>query len=175
MMQRLFLLALLIGAPVFAGPQAKAPQTKLRPALLAPKTIEPMNAAEFRALLEHHRGSVILVNLWATWCIPCLKELPDLAALEKTYAAKGFKLILVSTDDPAELAAAKKLLAQRAPSLTGYLQAEDDLERFVNVIDPAWADIMPTSYLLNREGKLHRKLTGGKSREEFEKEILPLF
>lgn len=174
MIQRLLLLTLFVCAPVMAANDSLAPQAKLRPVLLAPKTIEPITAAEFRALLEHHRGSVLLVNLWATWCIPCLKELPDLAALEKAYAAKGFKLILVSTDDPAELAAAKKLLAQRAPSLTGYLQAEDDLERFVNVIDPAWADIMPTSYILDRDGKLHRKLTGGKSREEFEKEILSL-
>lgn len=150
------------------------PETKLRAELLNPKTIEPIGAAEFRAVLAHHRGSVVLVNLWATWCAPCLKELPDVAKLQEKYGASGLKVITISMDDPADLAAAKKLLGERGPGLRGYLQTESEQDKFVSVIDPAWAEIMPTSFVLDREGKLRATLTGGKSLTEFETVVAPL-
>jgi thiol-disulfide isomerase/thioredoxin len=164
-------LAVLAAAP--AAPQSKS-KPKPRAARLDPKPIEPVTAAAFRALLARHRGSVVLVNLWATWCAPCLKELPEFVTLQKKYGSRGLRILPVSMDDPAEIGAAAKLLRARAPGLRGYLQVERDPDRFVSVIDPAWADIMPTSYILDREGKLRATLTGGKKFQDFESEILPL-
>lgn len=137
-------------------------------------SIESINAAQFRSILNANRGKVVLVNLWATWCVPCLKELPDLAKLNEKYKEQGVKLITVSMDDEADLARAKKLLAERGPGLEGYLQAEGDQEKFVGVIDPTWSDIMPTTFLLDREGKMTTKLLGGKSGAEFEAALAPL-
>jgi thiol-disulfide isomerase/thioredoxin len=161
----------------FAATTADAqstPETKPRAALFDPKSIELLNAVEFRAVLAHHRGSVILVNLWATWCVPCLKELPEFVELQQQYGSQGLKVIPVSMDDPAEIESAKKLLQARGPGLRGYLQTEREQETFVSVIDPAWAGIMPTTFVLDREGKLKATLTGGKKFEDFEAAIAPL-
>ncbi len=136
--------------------------------------IEPVNAEQFRHHLARNRGSVVLVNLWATWCVPCLKELPELEQLQQQYRERGLKIITVSTDDPAEIGKARKFLFERAPGLTGYLQTETEQEKFVGVIDPSWAEIMPTTFVLDREGNLKVKLSGSKSREEFEKVVVPL-
>jgi thiol-disulfide isomerase/thioredoxin len=170
-------LLLAVGLGVFLAPTLgahfqAAPQT--REGLGALKKIKPINAEEFRALLKANRGQIVLVNLWATWCIPCLKELPDLAKLNQKYKDQGLKVIAVSMDDEADLPLAIKLLAERGPGLTSYLQAEGDQEKFVGVIDPTWSDIMPTTFLLDREGKMAVKLLGGKTAAEFEAALAPL-
>lgn len=153
--------------------QGATPQ--LRPELLAPKTVEPISAAEFRQLLAHHKGKVILVNLWATWCAPCLKELPELAKLQEQYRDKGLQVLAVTLDEPNLLETrVKRTWHERAASLPAYLQTEVSSDKFVSVIDPAWAEIMPTNYVLDRAGKLKATLTGGKTLAEFEAAIKPL-
>lgn len=153
--------------------QGATPQ--LRPEITAPKTVEPISAAEFRQLLAHHKGKVILVNLWATWCAPCLKELPELAKLQEQYRDQGLQVLAVTLDEPDLLETrVKRTWRERAASLPAYLQTEASSDKFISVIDPAWAEIMPTNYVLDRAGKLKATLTGGKTLAEFEAAIKPL-
>jgi thiol-disulfide isomerase/thioredoxin len=167
-----FLLLLFLLTPT--APQ-KGVNAQLRPELLVPKTVEPLNAAEFRQLLAHHKGKIVLVNLWATWCAPCLKELPELAKLQEQYRDKGLQVLAITLDEPDILETrVKRLWRERAPGLPAYLQTEASSDKFVSVIDPAWAEILPTNYVLDREGKLKATLTGGKTLAEFEAAIQPL-
>jgi len=50
--------------------------------------------------LSDYRGKVLMINVWATWCLPCRVEMPSIEALNKDYAAKGLKILAVSIDDP---------------------------------------------------------------------------
>jgi cytochrome c biogenesis protein CcmG/thiol:disulfide interchange protein DsbE len=50
--------------------------------------------------LAEYRGKVLMINVWATWCLPCRVEMPSIEALNKDYAAKGLKIVAVSIDDP---------------------------------------------------------------------------
>ncbi|HZS04874.1 MAG TPA: TlpA disulfide reductase family protein [Blastocatellia bacterium] len=153
------------------GPAA----TQLRAELLNPKTVEPVSAEEFRGILAHHRGEIVLVNLWATWCKPCIKELPDLVKLQRQYRDKKFTVIAVSFDDLEDLDSKVRPFArEKSPEFIHYLQKEDDPEKFVSVVDSAWEGIVPTNFLFDREGKLKGKLIGGKSYEDFETAITPL-
>lgn len=176
-MNRMIVVCLLVLAAVASFGQAPP----LRPALLNPKTVEAISAEELRQLIAHHTGKsdksgqVILVNFWATWCAPCVKEIPELMKLEEKYKTRGLKLIAVSMDEPEELEAnVKPFVAKRFPGFVSYLCRESDHDKFASVIDPAWNEIMPTNFLLDRTGKLRATLTGGKSLAEFEAAIVPL-
>jgi cytochrome c biogenesis protein CcmG, thiol:disulfide interchange protein DsbE len=67
-------------------------------------------APDFRALtldsvprvktLADYRGQVLMINVWATWCLPCRVEMPSIEALHKAYGPKGLKIVAVSIDDP---------------------------------------------------------------------------
>ena len=50
--------------------------------------------------LSDYRGQVLMINVWATWCLPCRVEMPSIEALHKAYAPKGLKIVAVSIDDP---------------------------------------------------------------------------
>ena len=65
--------------------------------------IEFLSADDLPGLLAKHRGKVVLINLWATWCSPCLKEIPDLLRLQARYADQGLVLIAISMNEPEEL------------------------------------------------------------------------
>lgn len=145
------------------------------PPLAVPTAVQPLTAAEFRQLLNTQRGKVVLINLWATWCAPCLKELPELGKLQEQFQAQGLQVITVSLDEPELLAGrVSKIWRERAAGLPTFLQAEANADKFVSVVDPAWAEIMPTNFVLERSGKLHATLTGGKTLAEFIEAIKPL-
>jgi thiol-disulfide isomerase/thioredoxin len=53
-----------------------------------------------RKTLDDYRGSVVMINIWATWCAPCRVEMPAIEQLHQAYGPKGLKIVAVSVDDP---------------------------------------------------------------------------
>lgn len=140
-----------------------------------PERLTPVGVDELAALLEAQRGQVVLVNFWATWCRPCLKEIPELTALEARLGARGFVLLPVSLDEPADRdAVVLPFLDRWFPAFRSYIRTTPDMDSLVSVVDPAWNEVLPTSYLLDREGRVAARLQGGKPAEEFEAAIVPL-
>lgn len=84
---------------------APAPSTPFKDADGKTVTLQPITAT----------GDVTLVNIWATWCGPCVKEMPTLAALQKAYEGKGVQIIPVSVDKEKDTAEAKAFIAKHAP------------------------------------------------------------
>ncbi len=130
--------------------------------------LQPLDASGLQEVLDAERGNVVLVNFWATWCRPCLKEIPDLISLEQVHADAGFRLVAISLDDAASLeTVVEPFMQQWFPDFESYASLESQMDAIVSVIDPAWNEVLPTSYLLDRDGGLAEILQGGKSREEF--------
>ncbi|MFN0124474.1 MAG: TlpA family protein disulfide reductase [Blastocatellia bacterium] len=169
------LLALTIVRSDLLPQRAKGGKRKAAVSPAPVSLVKPIKAAEFKKELEAHRGEVILVNLWATWCKPCVKELPDLVRLQQAYKDKKFTVVAVSLDDLEDLRkTVNPFVAQNMPDLVNYLQNDADPEKFVGIMDPTWEGIVPTSFVFDRSGKMVTKLLGGKKYEEFEAAIKPL-
>jgi thiol-disulfide isomerase/thioredoxin len=144
-------------------------------ATAAESRIEPITAAEFGELLTAKRGKVVLVNFWATWCRPCLKEIPELEELAARYRERGFELVAVSLDEPEDLEAVViPFLDKWFPEFRSYARLERSMDSVVSVVDRAWNEVLPTSYVLSADGQVKAMLQGGKSGAEFEAAILPL-
>ena len=163
--------ALLVAAlPVVAADTASVDH------LLEPDTIHPATADQFRAVLEHHRGKVVVVNYWATWCIPCLQELPELDLLQERYGDRGVVVLAVSMDDPEKLEdRVRPFFAKRAPGLVSYLAtAGDNSVDFVTAFDPEWLGALPTTMFFDRSGELTNVHLGRMLYAEFEEAVLEL-
>jgi thiol-disulfide isomerase/thioredoxin len=125
--------------------------------------------------IAREKGRVVLVNFWATWCVPCREEFPDLARLDKAYGGRGLRVLGVSTDLARETAAVKKFLAELKPGFPNYRKkGGGDDEQFIDAVDKSWGGELPFTVLYARDGKKARVLSGKHTYGEYEAEILRL-
>jgi thiol-disulfide isomerase/thioredoxin len=153
-----------------AAPPAAAAGNASTVAAPAAQLVDPAGLGK---LLAERRGKVVVLNLWATWCVPCLREIPDLVALEKEFAARGVTLVGLGMDDPGALAGqVEPFRRKNFPAFRTWLRSEPDMDALVSVVDPAWNEILPTTYLIGRDGKVARKIQGKRTLEQFRELIL---
>jgi thiol-disulfide isomerase/thioredoxin len=74
-----------------------------------------MNADGQPVKLSDFKGKVVVMNLWATWCAPCVEEMPTLAKLQAAFAGKPVEVVAVSIDSPEDTLKAKQFLAKHPP------------------------------------------------------------
>lgn len=134
-----------------------------------------MDAKGLAAAVEKDRGKVVVVNFWATWCVPCREEFPDLVRLEKAYRSRGVAVLGVSIDLPKDLPKIEKFLATNRPDFPNYVKrAGGDDQDFIDAVDPKWGGELPFTVVYGKDGKKARVLSGKQSYAEFEKAVAQL-
>jgi cytochrome c biogenesis protein CcmG, thiol:disulfide interchange protein DsbE len=131
---------LLAGTACALGPGDVAPDFAIR----------DFNGKPMR--LADYRGKLVLLNFWASWCAPCLEEMPRLSALQRNYGAVGLQVIGVSMDD--EAVPAKRLLAQRPVDYPIGLGDDKLGERYGGILG------LPQSFLIDRHGLIVARYKG---------------
>jgi thiol-disulfide isomerase/thioredoxin len=127
-----------------------------------------LNAQALRDLLGAQRGKVVILNLWATWCAPCLREIPVLISIANGMAARGVVLVGVAMDEPQSLnTLVEPFRARFFPQFTTWLRDEPDMDSIASVVDQTWNEILPTTYIIARDGKLLTKIQGARSEAQF--------
>lgn len=115
--------------------------------------------------LSDLRGRVVVLNFWATWCIPCRSEIPALSAMEKSLGGEGLTVVGVSYDDTADLIQEfQKDLKQDYTVVLGGKDVGSQLP----------ASPLPTTYIIDREGRIREKFIGERTQAAFEAVIKPL-
>jgi thiol-disulfide isomerase/thioredoxin len=122
--------------------------------------LQPLDEKAFAGLVSSHRGGVLLVNFWATWCAPCREEMPKLVELQRKYQTKGFRLVTISCDEPEDQAKAVQFLAKAGVSGGSYHKRADDDDKFITFVDKTWSGALPALYLYDRSGKRVRSFIG---------------
>lgn len=134
-----------------------------------------LDAKGLTRAIAREKGRVVLVNFWATWCVPCREEFPDLVRLEKAYRPRGLRVLGVSTDLAKELPAVEKFLAASQPAFANYRKKSGgDDQEFIESVDANWGGELPFSVLYDRDGKKARVLSGKQSYADFEREVTKL-
>ncbi|HLW76325.1 MAG TPA: TlpA disulfide reductase family protein [Bryobacteraceae bacterium] len=125
----------------------------------AAQKLPTVDDAGYPKLIAQHKGKVVLVDFWATWCKGCREELPDLVKLEQKLRARGLDVVMISADEPTDQAKAFQVLKE-ANMAPGFLRQTDDEDKFCQAIDPKWIGALPATFLYNRQGKLARAFIG---------------
>jgi peroxiredoxin len=117
--------------------------------------------------LAAFKGKVVLLNFWATWCAPCLEEIPSFVELQAQYRDKGLAVVGISVDDPIE-----KLKPFAAEFRMNYpVLAGADRNDVQDAFGPMFG--IPVSVLISRDGTICKRFIGGWSKQ-FEREIQAL-
>ena len=134
-----------------------------------------LDGKELSAAIAREKGHVVLVNFWATWCVPCREEFPDFVRLEKAYRKRGVRVIGVSTDLAKDLPKIEKFLAAARPDFPNYRKKSGgDDQDFIESVDAKWGGELPFTVLYGTDGRKLRALSGKQSYAELEKILQPL-
>jgi thiol-disulfide isomerase/thioredoxin len=128
--------------------------------LPAQSKLTPLTEASFPKMLSAHKGKIVLVDFWATWCVPCRAEMPQLVKLSEKLKARGFDLVTVSADEPDKELAAFQVLKENAVAAPFYLKKAADDDNFYNLVDSKWSGEMPAMFIYDRSGKRVRSFLG---------------
>ncbi len=134
-----------------------------------PITIEPITAAQVAELARNPTNKLRLINVWATWCGPCVGEFPELAKLSRRLKLRDFEVITISLDQPKDEAKALRFLqAQHAGmserigkslkaehrTTNNYLFTEASTDALVQALDPEWPGPIPHTVLIAPGGRI---------------------
>lgn len=137
-------------------------------AVWAQPALTAVDEAGMGKVIAGAKGKVLLLNFWATWCVPCRKEMPLLAKLAQKLNTRPFALVTVSCDEPDRKAAAAAFLKQNGLSGAAYFKQAKDDEKFYRAVDPKWDGELPALFLYDAAGRKSRVFLGDTPASEVE-------
>lgn len=150
-------------------------------------SLAKIEAKGVKALAANKTDKLRLINVWATWCVPCVTEIPELVKINRIYARRGFELITLSVDDPkndqtvlkflkSEHVAVSKViqstLKKEGRESNNYLFASKDKDALADALDPEWRGGYPHTVLVAPGGKVLYRHTGEIDSLELRKAIV---
>ncbi len=113
----------------------------------------------------------VFIHFWATWCKPCLEELPHLDRMGQAYKDKGLVMVAIAIDDPKSANKVKPLVKSRRYQFLVLLDTAQEVANLYHA-----QDVMPSDFLLDAQGNIRKSHTGYKAGDEvtLEKEIAQL-
>lgn len=126
------------------------------------------------SLINKRDGKVLLINVWATWCIPCREEFPDLIKLSDVYK-NDVEIIGISIDYPDEIESKIiPFMIQNNVNFEIIVNGFKKDEELINYLDDKWSGVIPASFIFNKNGEKIFSIEGKKSYDFFKEKISAL-
>jgi len=159
----------------------KAEQTTVTGEVTAEGEIGGIKAANFSLLdlegkpvnLSDYVGKVIILDFWATWCPPCVQEIPHFNALAKEYGEKGLVVLGVSVDRDGK-EAVDKFKTKTPVNYTIALVDSDTYGKYQSYLPPSEQGGIPFTFVIDRKGIIRHHFVGYRDKDVFIEAIAPL-
>jgi thiol-disulfide isomerase/thioredoxin len=125
-----------------------------------PVTLQPADAQMIKRLVTNDTPKMLLINVWATSCGPCLAELPELETMNRMYRNGNFELVTISADTPDRKALALADLQERHVSGRNYIFDNKDMDALADALDAQWPGGLPYTILVAPGGKILQRQMG---------------
>lgn len=116
--------------------------------------LESLDEAGVTKLVKNDTDKLLLINVWATWCAPCVAELPELVTINRMYRGRNFQLVTISIDELEEKDAALKVLRENHVAAKNCISALPSRDKLADLLDKDWAGPVPYTLLVAPGGKI---------------------
>jgi thiol-disulfide isomerase/thioredoxin len=122
--------------------------------------------------IENRNGKILFVNFWATWCIPCVEEFPDLVKIYNEYKNSNFEFLSISVDLPSEIETkVKPFLEEQSADFSVVVIKEKSSEEVINLINPEWNGAVPATVIYDETGTMQEFIAEVKNFDAFHSSI----
>jgi len=135
-------------------------------------TLEKTGNKGIASILRNDSQKLRLINVWATWCAPCIIEYPELLNLQRMYGNRAFEFISISADKPDKYDETLSFLKQKQSAIANYIVENPDKYALIEAIDPEWNGALPYSLMVEPGGKIVYKCQGAVDLQELKKKIV---
>lgn len=132
--------------------------------------LKDVTPQELQHIINSYKGEkAVLVNVWATWCAPCIEEFPEIVKLQRNYQEQ-LKVIFVSADFENNRAKALDFLKKQKVNWTTYFKTGDD-QKFIESLSSSWTGALPFSKVIAVNGEVVDSWEQSAEYETFEKHV----
>jgi thiol-disulfide isomerase/thioredoxin len=125
-----------------------------------PVTLEDIDLAGVQQLVKNTSGKLRLINVWATWCGPCVMEFPDLVIIDRIYRSRQFEFVSINVDKLSRKEKVLDFLKEREASNKNYYFTGKNIYDLIEAVDPAWQGALPYSILVEPGGNAIYRVQG---------------
>jgi thiol-disulfide isomerase/thioredoxin len=119
-----------------------------------PVSLDTISDGGIRELMQNHSDKLLLINVWATWCGPCVTEFPEFISMNRMYRKRDFEFISISADEMAKQNKALQYLQKQQASSRNYIFSGDSKYKLIEAVDPKWPGALPYTVLVEPGGKI---------------------
>jgi peroxiredoxin len=136
-----------------------------------PVALERIDEAGVAKLAKNDTKKLLLVNVWATWCGPCVAELPELVTMNRMYRKRPFQMVTISMDESEKEESALKALKENHVAIANYISTAKDHDKLAEALDKDWPGPLPYTVLIAPGGKVVYRKVGAIEPLELKKAV----
>lgn len=119
-----------------------------------PVFLDTIGERALRVLVQNHSDKLRLINVWATWCGPCVTEFSEFITMNRMYRKRDFEFISISADETSKQQKTLQFLIKMQASSKNYIFSGDSKYNLIEAIDPKWQGALPYTLLIEPGGKI---------------------
>jgi thiol-disulfide isomerase/thioredoxin len=135
--------------------------------------IEVITADDLQKMINNRNGKSLLINVWATWCLPCVEEFPHLVKIAEEYRNNNLDFLSISVDfgKKADSLVAEFLAEQNNPQFTVYIVSEKSAGEVIELLNGKWDGSIPATFIYNPQAVQQSFILGSRDYNYFKKNI----
>jgi thiol-disulfide isomerase/thioredoxin len=129
--------------------------------------IDVVDDEGLKNIISQRNGKILFLNIWATWCVPCVEEFPAIVKLSNKYNGNNFEVIALSVDLPSETKSKiAPFIKKQGADFRVIVAEEKSSNDIIDMLDSEWSGAVPVTFIFDKTGKQRKMLTGAQTYEQ---------